>query len=93
MTSLTVLNFSGEPVTGSVHSEYLEPGAGVFDMFADEEIASVDDLRSFNLTLEAYEGRSLLVPAQPSLAENGTTSSRTDRAADDTPGKRPTAAL
>ncbi len=68
---LTVLNFSGEALTGSVQSECLEPGAVVFDMFSDEPIARVDDLRSFNLTLDEYEGRSLLVPAEPSPAGNG----------------------
>jgi trehalose synthase len=58
---LTVLNFSGETVSGSVRSEQLPAGARVTDMFTDEEIATVDDLHSFNLELGPYQGTSLLV--------------------------------
>jgi trehalose synthase len=58
---LTVLNFSGERVSGSVRSEHLPAGAIVTDMFTDEVVATVDDLHSFGLELEAYQGTSLLV--------------------------------
>jgi trehalose synthase len=57
---LTVLNFSGERVSGSVRSEHLPAGATVTDMFTDEVVATVDDLHSFGLELEAYQGTSLL---------------------------------
>jgi trehalose synthase len=59
---VTVLNFSGRAISGSVHSEHLVPGSAVVDMFTDQEIGEVDDLHNFPLiTLEPYEGKSLLV--------------------------------
>jgi trehalose synthase len=59
---VTVLNFSARPISGSVHSEHLMPGSVVVDMFTDREIGEVDDLHNFPLiTLEPYEGKSLLV--------------------------------
>jgi trehalose synthase len=60
---ITVLNFSGEQVSGSVRSEHLPAGAMVTDMFMGEEFATVDDLHSFPLVLEGYQGTSLLVRA------------------------------
>src|SRR3954452_8126764 len=44
---LTVLNFSGEAISGSIRSEHLPAGATVTDMFSEEDIATVDDLESF----------------------------------------------
>ena len=58
---LTVLNFSGEPVTGTVRSEYLTPGAEVSDMFTSRPVGTVDDLRSFSIDMEPHQGHSLLV--------------------------------
>jgi trehalose synthase len=59
---VTALNFSARPISGSVHSEHLVPGSAVVDMFTDQEIGEVDDLHNFPLiTLEPYEGKSLLV--------------------------------
>jgi trehalose synthase len=58
---VTVLNFSAQPVSGSVQSEYLVPGSVLIDMFTDQEIGEVDDLHTFPITLEPHEGRSLLV--------------------------------
>ncbi|HEX3206659.1 MAG TPA: maltose alpha-D-glucosyltransferase, partial [Propionibacteriaceae bacterium] len=59
---VTVLNFSARPISGSVHSEHLMPGSVVVDMFTDREIGEVDDLHNFPLiTVEPYEGKSLLV--------------------------------
>jgi trehalose synthase len=58
---VTVLNFSAQPVSGSVQSEYLVPGSVLVDMFTDLEIGEVDDLHTFPITLEAHEGKSLLV--------------------------------
>ncbi|WP_461190453.1 maltose alpha-D-glucosyltransferase [Arthrobacter sp. Z4-13] len=58
---VTVLNFSGESVTGSVNSTYLEPGAQVQDLFTEEAVGQVDDLHSFFIELGAYQGTALLI--------------------------------
>ena len=58
---ITALNFSAESLTGSVRSEHLPGGATLTDMLTGEEFGTVDDLHSFSLTLEGYEGRSMLV--------------------------------
>jgi hypothetical protein len=58
---VTVLNFSGQPIRATVHSDFLVPGSLVVDMVSDEEVGEVDDLHNFYLTLGPYEGRSLLV--------------------------------
>jgi trehalose synthase len=58
---VTVLNFSGHEITGSVISETLVPGSALVDMMNDEDLGEVDDLHSFAITLGPYEGRSLLV--------------------------------
>ena len=56
-----VLNFGAEPVTATVRSEHLHPGGAVSDMFNDQPVATVDDLRSFTVDLEPHQGHSLLV--------------------------------
>jgi trehalose synthase len=58
---VTVLNFSAQPISGSVHSEHLVPGSVLVDMLTDQEIGEVDDLHTFPITLEPHEGKSLLV--------------------------------
>jgi trehalose synthase len=58
---VTVLNFSAQPVSGSVQSEYLVPGSVLVDMFTDQEIGEIDDLHTFPITLGPHEGKSLLV--------------------------------
>ena len=58
---VTVLNFSPEPVGGSVRSEHLAPGREVVDMITGEMVGVVDDLRTFGIDLGPYEGRSLLL--------------------------------
>jgi trehalose synthase len=69
---ITALNFSREPITGTVRSEHLPPESRVIDMFTDEDVAVVDDLHSFSLELEAFGGRSLWVvpPASHSADES-----------------------
>ncbi|MBW0118192.1 maltose alpha-D-glucosyltransferase [Pseudonocardia abyssalis] len=62
---LTVLNFSGEPVTGTVRSEFLTPGAEVSDMFTSRPLGTVDDLHSFSVEMEPHQGHSLLVAQAP----------------------------
>ena len=65
---VTVLNFSAQPIWGSVISERLVPGSVLVDMFTDEELGQVDDLHSFAVSLGPHEGLSLLVlcPGRPS---------------------------
>lgn len=59
---VTVLNFAAQNISGSVTSEHLTPGSKVTNMFNERQvIASVDDLHTFNLALEPYEGVSLLI--------------------------------
>jgi hypothetical protein len=58
---LTVLNFSGEEISGSVRSEHLPAGARVENMVTDEERGIVVDLHRFALTLAPYQGTSLRV--------------------------------
>jgi trehalose synthase len=58
---VTALNFSPEPISGSVISEQLVPGSVLLDMFTDTEVGEVDDLHSFAITLGPHQGRSLLV--------------------------------
>jgi trehalose synthase len=65
---ITVLNFAGEEVAGSVRSEHLPTGAEVRDMFSDNVIGEVDDLHSFSVTMRPYEAMSLLVTPAPDPA-------------------------
>ncbi|KAA9106507.1 maltose alpha-D-glucosyltransferase [Microbacterium rhizomatis] len=60
---ITALNFSEQPIEGTVHSEALVPGSLVRDAATGESIARVDDLNSFSLELDAYGGRFLLLEA------------------------------
>jgi trehalose synthase len=60
---VTVLNFGPEPVTGTIRSEHLPPTAKVLDLFRAQQIAVVDDLCSFSLELDGYQGVPLLLPA------------------------------
>jgi trehalose synthase len=57
---VTVLNFSGQPIAGSVESEHLPPGAAVIDMFSNQVIAEIDHEHSFAVSLEPHQGMSLL---------------------------------
>ena len=50
-----------EPISGSVRSEHLPAGAQLTDMFTGSELGNVDDLHAFNLEIEGFSGRSLLV--------------------------------
>jgi len=60
---LTVLNFANETVAGTIRSEHLPPQATVTDMATDETIGSIDELHSFALELEPFQGVSLRVSA------------------------------
>jgi trehalose synthase len=68
---VTVLNFSGQPIAGSVKSQHLAPGAAVIDMVTDQVIAEVDDGQTFAVWLEPHQGLSLLTePAPPQDGQN-----------------------
>ena len=67
---VTVANFSGQAVTGTVHSEHLISGTEVVDAFSGEVIGTVDDLHSFSITLSAYQGTALVLGA-PSGGDPG----------------------
>jgi trehalose synthase len=58
---ITALNFGAEAITGTVRSKHLPPGATVTDMFTGETVGAVDDLHSFSLDLDGYQGTSLHV--------------------------------
>jgi trehalose synthase len=57
---VTVLNFSSQPIAGSVTSQHLAPGAGVIDMVTDQVIAEVDHEHTFAVWLEPHQGLSLV---------------------------------
>ena len=59
---VTVLNFGPDRVVGTVRSEHLIPSAKVIDLFRAQQIAVVDDLNSFSLELDPYQGAPLLLP-------------------------------
>ena len=44
-----------------MRSKHLPPGATVTDMFTGETVGTVDDLNSFGLELDAFQGTSLHV--------------------------------
>jgi trehalose synthase len=69
---VTVLNFGPEPVVGTIRSEHLPPTAKVIDLFRAQQIAVVDDLCSFSLELDGYQGVPLLLPLpseEPAVAQ------------------------
>lgn len=72
---VTVLNFSGQDIAGTVRSEDLEPGSEVTDAFSGEDVGTVDDLHSFHVQLRPYEGTALLVDP-PAEVEEDTQDSR-----------------
>ncbi len=63
---VTVLNFSGEQVDGTVHSVALPTQCDVIDAATGDSIAHVDDLQSFSVSLPPYGGLFLtLEPITP----------------------------
>ncbi len=58
---VTVLNFSGDPVRGTVSSEHLPPGGKLIDMFTNHVLTEVDKTSSFTVRLRPYQGMALLV--------------------------------
>lgn len=65
---VTVLNFSSEPIEGTVHSAHLVPQADVVSAADGATIARVDDLLSFPVTLPGYGA--LFLQLEPTEPEN-----------------------
>lgn len=68
---VTVLNFSGQDISGSIRSTHLPPGASVLDLFSGETVGQVDDLHSFFLDLPAYQGTALLLEVEEADDDGG----------------------
>ena len=58
---VTVLNFTSEPISGTVHSTTFAPRMAVLDATTGGEIGFVDDLQSFAIWLGAYGGVFLIL--------------------------------
>jgi trehalose synthase len=58
---LTVINFSGDPVTCRLSTDALVPGHEVRDVVAGSAVGLVDDERGFVMTLAPYDYRALRV--------------------------------
>ncbi|MCO1653605.1 maltose alpha-D-glucosyltransferase [Pseudonocardia humida] len=58
---LSVLNFSDRPISTSVTSAHLPPGAEVTDMFTERRVATVDAGHGVPVVLEPHQGHALLV--------------------------------
>ena len=52
-----------------MRSKHLPPGATVTDMFTGETVGAVDDLNSFGLELDGYQGTSLHVNGRRDLKD------------------------
>ena len=57
----TVLNFSPNPIAGTVTSEHLPTGSQVIDMFTDHVLTEVDQTHTCLVRLEPHQGMSLLI--------------------------------
>lgn len=60
----TVLNFSAEPVEGTVRSDQLPARSEVTDAASGEAVGRVDDLHSFTVALPAYGARFFVFEAE-----------------------------
>jgi maltose alpha-D-glucosyltransferase/alpha-amylase len=58
---VTLLNFSGDEIAGPVISGELPIGGAVVDLQTGDEIATIDDLGTFYLTLQPYQALALMV--------------------------------
>ena len=65
---VTVLNFTGERIEGTVRSDAFTPRMAVVDARDGGEIGWVDDLHSFGVWLSPYSGLFLLL--QPGTRED-----------------------
>ena len=67
---VTVLNFTGEAIAGTVRSERFAPRMAVIDASTGGEIGWVDDLQSFGIWLGAYGGVCLLLRDEEDLRDH-----------------------
>ena len=58
---VTVLNFSDESMTAVISSEHLPAGATIVDLATQKEVAKVDQLGSFPMSIDAHDGHALFV--------------------------------
>jgi hypothetical protein len=63
---VTVLNFTGETIEGTVRSSHFTPRHSVVDATTGGEIGWVDDLQSFGVWLSPYAGLFLVLTPQAS---------------------------
>ena len=66
---VTVLNFSGEPIAGTVRSDTFAPGMAVVDAATGGEIGFVDNLQSFAIWLGPYGGMFLVLKENDELED------------------------
>jgi trehalose synthase len=79
---LTVLNFSPQPIAGSVTSRHLAPGSAVIDTFTGQVIAEVDHEHTIAVSLEPHQGLSLVTdPAPPQDGQDAAEATQLDRLA------------
>jgi trehalose synthase len=57
----TLLNFSPRPVAADVTSRFLPPGAAIRDVSRNSAVARVDQAHTFHITMQAHQGRSVLL--------------------------------
>jgi trehalose synthase len=62
---ITALNFSEHPISGTIRSEQLPSGARVWNGFTGDSLATVDNLGSFMVALEPFDGACLMVEVVP----------------------------
>lgn len=67
---VTVLNFTDQPIEGSVRSSELIPRRAVIDAASGLEIGRVDDLQTFGVRLEPYAGLFLLMGPDEEALDN-----------------------
>ncbi|PPF88279.1 maltose alpha-D-glucosyltransferase [Subtercola sp. Z020] len=65
---ITVLNFTGEEIEGTVRSDALIARRSVVDATTREEIGRVDDLQSFSVSLPPYGGLFLIIEPEVDAA-------------------------
>ena len=65
LVQVTALNFSNHPISERVVSEHLPPGADVIDMLSERRLGTVDQWRTFPISLSPHQGMSLLIADKP----------------------------
>ena len=65
LVQVTALNFSNHPISDRVVSEHLPPGAAVIDMLSEQKLGTVDQGRTFPISLSPHQGMSLLIADMP----------------------------